>query len=56
MSFAKVGAIFATYPELLPLTVNVIMAGVAASKGEFGKMTYWIGASILTVGIMLMRG
>lgn len=44
------------YPELLPLGVNLILFGIALTKGEVGKATYWLGASILTIGILLMRG
>lgn len=56
MSFAKVWSIFATYPELLPLAVNLSMTVAAAAKGEWGKTVYWVGASILTLGILMMRG
>ena len=44
------------YPELLPLAVNLVMCGIAGCKGEWGKATYWLGAAILTVGILLMKG
>jgi hypothetical protein len=49
-------AFVSKYPELLPLTVNVIMFAVAAAKGEWGKATYWMGAAVLTVGILMMKG
>jgi hypothetical protein len=44
------------YPEVRPLTVNLIMLAVAGAKGEWGKATYWLGACILTVGILMMKG
>jgi hypothetical protein len=42
--------------EIIPLAVNVIMALIAGYQGEWGKTTYWSGAAILTVGILMMRG
>ncbi len=44
------------YPELLPLTVNLVMIGIALAQREFGKATYWLGAAVLTVGLMKMKG
>lgn len=43
--------------ELVPLVVNVAAAMwyVIFYEGP-GKILYWLGAAILTVGIMMMRG
>jgi hypothetical protein len=44
------------YPEVLPLALNLVMFTVAAASREPGKSLYWLGASILTVGILMMKG
>lgn len=49
-------AFFHAYPESLPLTVNLLMLMNAAYVHEWGKATYWLGATILTLGILLMKG
>jgi drug/metabolite transporter (DMT)-like permease len=43
-------------PEALPLVVNVVMLGVYILRREPGKIMYWIGACLLTVGLMIMKG
>ena len=48
--------LFWRFPELLPLAVNGVMFGIAAWEGQFGKSLYWLGASILTLGILVMKG
>ena len=49
-------ALFQRFPELLPLAVNTFMFGVAAWGGELGKSLYWLGAAVLTVGVLIMKG
>lgn len=44
-------------PEFLPLTVNLISFGYYLFHGgEPGKSVYWLGATILTIGLLLMKG
>jgi hypothetical protein len=47
---------FQRWPELLPLTIYVVMAVVAGFQMQPGKVLYWVGAFILTIGILLMKG
>lgn len=49
-------ALFLRYPEVLPLVVNLAMLVVAICQREPGKSCYWLGASVLTVGLMVMKG
>ena len=43
--------------ELIPLVVNVsAFAYYLLLWSEPGKILYWLGASILTAGLLLMRG
>jgi LysM repeat protein len=44
------------YPEVLPLAVNLAMTASGIYTRQAGKTLYWLGASILTVGILKMRG
>jgi hypothetical protein len=43
-------------PEIVPLVVNVAMLAAYISRREPGKILYWIGACLLTVGLMKMKG
>lgn len=43
-------------PEAVPLVVNVAMLVVYTLRREPGKILYWIGACLLTVGLMIMKG
>jgi hypothetical protein len=44
-------------PEYLPLTVNCLMlARYAYLRAEPGKILYWLGARLVTVGLIKMRG
>ena len=44
-------------PEWLALTLNVtILARYAWQWSEPGKILYWLGACILTCGLLLMKG
>lgn len=44
-------------PELLPLLVNLSMlAFYLTQRSELGKILYWLGATILTAGLLKMRG
>ncbi len=51
-----IAAVFQRTPEVLPLTIYVIMAVVAGFQMQPGKALYWIGAFILTIGILMMKG
>jgi hypothetical protein len=43
--------------EIIPLVVNVLTTAFYVFKAdEPGKLLYWLGASIVTVGLYLMRG
>lgn len=45
--------------EWLPLVVNCLLAlryCVLQRPLEPGKICYWIGATLLTVGLLLMKG
>ncbi len=43
--------------ETIPLVVNAICTAYYLYQGaELGKLLYWVGATILTVGILIMRG
>lgn len=44
------------YPETLPLAMNVTMTTVFSFKGEWAKALYWLGAAILTVSLLMMKG
>lgn len=41
---------------LLPLMYHVILIAVAILENRPGKAMYWLGASILTVGLFFQRG
>lgn len=44
-------------PELLPLAVNLAVLGYHVVKWvEPGKILYWLGATILTAGLLKMQG
>lgn len=44
-------------PEWLPLIVNLVMLAIyIVKRSEQGKILYWLGACLLTVGILKMRG
>lgn len=44
-------------PEWLPLVVNCAMlAFYVVKRSEPGKILYWLGACLLTVGLLKMRG
>lgn len=43
-------------PEALPLVVNIGMLAAYIYRREPGKILYWIGACLLTVGLMKMKG
>lgn len=44
-------------PEYIPLVVNtVLLAWYAYHRAEPGKILYWLGATILTVGLLKMKG
>lgn len=43
--------------EMLPLAVNICCFGYYVWKwDEPAKTTYWMGAIILTIGLLRMRG
>ena len=43
--------------EVVPLALNIIILGLYIYRwDEPGKMLYWLGASILTSGLLLMKG
>lgn len=43
--------------EFLPLVVNLMGFGYYAFKWEQpGKILYWLGASLLTMGLLKMKG
>lgn len=43
--------------EILPLVVNICCTGYYLYQwDEPGKIIYWLGACLLTVGLLLMRG
>jgi len=43
--------------EIIPLIVNIIcFSYYLVQWREFGKMCYWFGAVLLTVGLLKMRG
>ena len=44
------------YPEIISFTVNITTAIVFAVKGQEGKFYYWLGATILTLGLLKQRG
>lgn len=44
------------YPEIVALAVNITMAVMFLVKGEEGKVLYWSGAALLTLGLLKMRG
>lgn len=49
--------ILAQRPEWLALTVNLtILSSYLWKWDEPGKMLYWAGACLLTVGLLLMKG
>ena len=41
---------------LLPLSYHAILIVVAILENRPGKMVYWLGASILTLGLFFQRG
>lgn len=43
-------------PETIPLLVNIGMLVIYVGRREPGKVLYWIGACLLTVGLMIMKG
>lgn len=43
-------------PEIVPLFVNIAMLVAYIYRREPGKILYWIGACLLTVGLMNMKG
>lgn len=45
-----------TYPEWLLMPTYAVVLGMALVKGEWGKVLYWIGVIILTIGILKMKG
>ena len=43
--------------EIFPLIMNIGIAGYYLYQGnELGKVLYWTGACILTLGLFYMRG
>lgn len=43
-------------PEVIPLVVNLSMLAAYIYRKEPGKILYWAGATLLTVGLLKMRG
>lgn len=44
-------------PEWIPLGVNIgMLARYAWQRQEPGKILYWLGACLLTLGLLKMRG
>ena len=44
-------------PELLVFSLNVLCFFIYAIRGdEPGKILYWLGASVLMLGLLLMKG
>ena len=44
-------------PEVLALAVNgLTLAYYVYQRAEPGKLLYWLGAVILTIGLMKMKG
>jgi hypothetical protein len=44
-------------PELIALTVNALtLAWYIYQRAEPGKILYWTGAVILTIGLLKMKG
>ena len=44
------------HPEVLNLILNLFAMGVYRVRQEWGKVWYWGGAVMLTVGLLKMRG
>jgi len=43
--------------ELIPMVVNICCTLYYAWKGdEVGKIIYWLGATLLTIGLYKMKG
>ena len=42
--------------EYIPLVVNSLMTVAFVQRREWGKALYWSGATILTIGLIKMRG
>ena len=43
--------------EVLPLVINIgITIAYIVKADEPGKIMYWLGAAILTVGLLWMKG
>lgn len=44
-------------PELVALLVNIFcLAWYIVEGAEPGKVVYWIGATLITVGLLWMKG
>lgn len=43
-------------PEVIPLVVNLAMLAAYIHRREPGKIFYWLGATLLTIGLLKMRG
>jgi len=43
-------------PEIVPLVVNMAMLAAYLYRREPGKVMYWAGACLLTLGLMRMKG
>lgn len=44
-------------PEWIALVVNLsILSRYAYERAEPGKILYWIGATLLTIGLLKMKG
>lgn len=42
--------------QYLPLTMNIVLMIAFLVDFNLGKVLYWTGATILTVGIIIMEG
>lgn len=47
---------FKIAPEVIPLVVNCGMLLAYARSGQPGKILYWLGAVLLTLGLLKMKG
>jgi hypothetical protein len=55
MGFNAVKDFIYKYPEILPLVLNLTTFTIYVAKENFNKATYWLGASILTLGLLRMK-
>lgn len=43
-------------PEIIAFCLNISMTAIFFVKQDYAKVTYWLGATLLTAGLMQMKG